>query len=210
MTVSAGRPLRISLAWTDYPAIEFSSRTLVNDLDLEVQPPSGPILRGNATAALTPSCRDSLTSADRCNNVESLEIAAPEAGVYVVRVRGTAIPLGPQPFALAARAQAIADAALDAPVLDPIAGGGPVLSLNWSAVDGAISYQVEESEASDFSQIVRSFTATTTDLAVVEQVGTYWFRVRACLPDRCGPTSNAQSATVTNPPHVFFGPMVTN
>ena len=59
LNVSAGAPLRISLAWTDYPASPIAGRTLVNDLDLEVQPPGGPVLRGNATADLAPSCRDS-------------------------------------------------------------------------------------------------------------------------------------------------------
>jgi hypothetical protein len=139
-----------------------------------------------------------------------VEIAAPQAGVYVVRVRGAAIPQGPQPFALAARARAIGDAELGSPVLQPIADGGPALELSWSIVAGATSYQVEESTSSNFAQIARTFAATSTNLTVVEQVGTHWFRVRACLPDRCGPTSNAQSATVTSAPQRLFGPMVTN
>src|SRR4029079_9843413 len=95
--VSAGAALRLSLAWTDYPASPIAGRTLVNDLDLEVQPPSGPLLRGNMSADLAASCRDTISGADRCDNVESLEVGAPEAGIYTVRVRGAMVPQGPQP-----------------------------------------------------------------------------------------------------------------
>src|SRR4029079_9547522 len=102
--VSAGAALRLSLAWTDYPASPIAGRTLVNDLDLEVQPPSGPLLRGNLAAELTAGCRDSTSGADRCENVESVEVPPPEAGVCIVRVRVATVPQGPQPFALVARA----------------------------------------------------------------------------------------------------------
>jgi subtilisin family serine protease len=110
LRVDGGEPLRVTLAWTDYPAAAFAgARALVNDLDLEIRAPNGEVVRGNASAALQPSCRDG--GADRCNNVESAAIAKPAAGYYTVTVRGAAVIAGPQPFALAARAGAIVERA---------------------------------------------------------------------------------------------------
>src|SRR4030095_9620261 len=98
--------------------------------------------------------------ADRCNNVESVEVAAPQAGTYMVRVRGVAVPQGPQPYAVVARARSIADTSLGVPTLQPIAGGGPVLALTWSSVAGAATYQVVESAEADLNDIRRTFTTT--------------------------------------------------
>ena len=210
LKVSAGAPLRISLAWTDYPASPISGRTLVNDLDLEVQPPSGPLLRGNLAANLALSCRDSTSGADRCDNVESLEIAAPEAGVYIVRVRGATVPQGPQPFALAARAREIGDAALGVPALQPIAGSGPLLALSWSAIAGTTFYQVEQSESSDFATFTRISTTASANLSRLADLGTHWFRVRACTAAGCGSAGNAQSVTVTSPPKRHYLQLMLN
>jgi Bacterial pre-peptidase C-terminal domain len=209
LNVSAGVPLRVSLAWTDYPASPISSRTLVNDLDLEVQPPSGPLLRGNTTADLVASCRDAASGADRCNNVESLEIAAPEAGVYTVSVRGAAVPQGPQPFALAARAYTIGDAALGAPTLQAIAGS-PLVSLNWSAVASATFYQVEQSDSADFTELAHISTVAGTSLSSLADQGTHWFRVRACTPSACGAASDPQIADITSPPKRDYLQLVLN
>ncbi len=84
---AATSPLRITLVWTDYPSLTSASVNLVNDLDLTVQPPSGPLLRGNGTT-------------DRRNNVEGVDIASPAAGSYTITVTGYNIPNGPQPFAI--------------------------------------------------------------------------------------------------------------
>ncbi|HEU5101577.1 MAG TPA: S8 family serine peptidase [Roseiflexaceae bacterium] len=200
LNVSAGAPLRISLAWTDYPASPVASRTLVNDLDLELQLPGGEVLLGNAAAELASGCRDSASGADRCDNIESLEIAAPQSGVYTVRVRGAVVPQGPQPFAIAARAREVGDAALGAPTLQPIGGEGPLLELSWSAVAGASFYQIEQSASSDFAQATQIRTAASPNLNSLAELGTLWFRVRACTAAGCGPASTPQSATVTSAP----------
>ncbi len=210
VNVSAGMPLRVSLAWTDYPASPIAGRTLVNDLDLEVQPPSGPLLRGNATAELAASCRDSSSGADRCDNVESLEIAVPEAGVYVVRVRGVTVPQGPQPFALAARAREIDDTVLGVPALQPILGGGPLLNLSWGAIAGASFYQIEQSESNDFATFTPIGVAANTHLNDLANVGTHWFRVRACIANGCGIASNIQSVAVVSPPKQHYLQLMLN
>ncbi|MEN6372821.1 MAG: S8 family serine peptidase [Armatimonadota bacterium] len=86
--VSGASPLRVTLAWTDYPASAGASIALVNDLDLKVTTPSGVTYYGNGTI-------------DRRNNVEGVDFTAnPAVGMYTITVTGYNIPYGPQPYAL--------------------------------------------------------------------------------------------------------------
>ena len=114
------------------------------------------------------------------------------------------------PFALAARAQNVTD--LQPPsgtVLQPIdTSGDPALALNWLAAPGATGYQVESSDSGDFATVSFTQTVTATTLTLVEDVGTHFFRVRACNSAGCGSYSNVQPATVTRPPRKVFLPAV--
>lgn len=89
--VNPGKPLKVTLVWTDYPASPAAAKALVNDLDLIVRGPDGRELLGNHMLGATP---------DRANNVEQVQIAAPVAGSYSVTVRAQNVPQGPQRFAL--------------------------------------------------------------------------------------------------------------
>ncbi len=82
-------PLRVTLVWTDYPGNPGASRTLVNDLDLEVVSPTGTVYRGNGS------------SADRVNVIESVFLDQAASGQWTVRVKGYNVPQGSQPFAVA-------------------------------------------------------------------------------------------------------------
>jgi hypothetical protein len=99
--VNAG-PLRIILAWTDYPGSLSAAKALVNNLDLEVIAPDGTHYYGNAGlyGAGNSCLRDGKW--DKCNNVEGVLIPVSKVGEYTVIVHGVNIPQGPQPFALAA------------------------------------------------------------------------------------------------------------
>jgi hypothetical protein len=205
LIVGAGAPLRLSLAWTDYPGAPNAGKALVNDLDLEVQTPEGVLIRGNALAALPADCRDAQTGADRCDNAESVDITAPVAGIYTVRVRAAKLPQATQPFALVGRARTITDRVLDPPVLQPIpSGGGAAVKLSWNAIQGATFYTVEQSTTSDFAVVTRTYSASEPSTAIVEDVGTYWFRVRACTLGGCSVPSNARSAAVAVPAHRLY------
>ncbi|KAF5421255.1 MAG: Subtilase family protein, partial [Candidatus Methanocomedens sp.] len=78
--------LKITLVWTDYPAAAYAVTTLVNNLDLAVTGP-GDTDYGNGAP-------------DSVNNVEQVELSSPPVGLYTIKVSGTNIPQGPQPFAL--------------------------------------------------------------------------------------------------------------
>jgi hypothetical protein len=98
LQVAAGQPLRVTLAWTDFPSTPAASVNLNNDLDLVVSGPSGTFL-GNVFAS---SQSTTGGTADRRNNVEQVAINAPAAGSYTITVRAFNVPSSAQPFALVA------------------------------------------------------------------------------------------------------------
>ncbi|AFV23192.1 KP-43 peptidase [Methanolobus psychrophilus R15] len=79
-------PLRITLAWTDYPGGGAYANGLVNNLDLVVIGPEGTYYGNGAL--------------DSINNVEGVELASPAAGIYTIIVSGANVPEGPQNFSL--------------------------------------------------------------------------------------------------------------
>ncbi|MBS3816617.1 MAG: S8 family serine peptidase [Candidatus Thermoplasmatota archaeon] len=105
-----GKPLNITLTWTDKKAAGGDDPTLKNDLNLEVVSPSGDIYRGNgfpvdangnSTSSYTepnigamPRFDNNSDDADDLNTVENVFIpaSAVETGEYTVRVRGFNIP----------------------------------------------------------------------------------------------------------------------
>jgi subtilase family serine protease len=95
---SGGKPLKVTLVWTDYPGAEGATKALVNDLDLTVTAPDGTTYIGNVFSG-----GESTTggSADRLNVEEQVLLANSGAGTYTITVAGYNIPNGPQPFALA-------------------------------------------------------------------------------------------------------------
>lgn len=98
------QPLAITLAWTDYPASLAAERTLVNNLNLRVVTPSGETLNGNDFFHYPYD-----DEVDNLNNVEQVWIKHPEEGVYTVTVEGYNVPMGPQPYALAANGELVSD-----------------------------------------------------------------------------------------------------
>ncbi|MDO7849347.1 S8 family serine peptidase [Hymenobacter sp. M29] len=106
IVVPAGQQqLKITLAWSDPEAAANASQALVNDLDLE-------LLDGNAAQRWLPwglstaPRADSLAlparrRPDHLNNVEQITLAAPAPGICFLKVRGFAVPQGPQAFSLA-------------------------------------------------------------------------------------------------------------
>lgn len=94
---NSAEPLRVTLVWTDPPAVAGASFAAVNNLDLEVLSPLGELFFGNVFKngqSAKGGARD-----DR-NNVEQVSVVHPPAGTWVVRVKGTAVNQGTQGFAL--------------------------------------------------------------------------------------------------------------
>jgi hypothetical protein len=96
---SAARPLKVTLAWSDYPASVNASFTPVNNLDLVVEGPGGVTYLGNV---FVNGVSGTGGSADALNNLEQVLIPAPAPGVWHARVLATGVNQGPQGFALVA------------------------------------------------------------------------------------------------------------
>ncbi len=98
--VDSEQRLRVTLVFADVPAALAAASAPVNDLNLEVEGPGGLFL-GNvfnvpSGVSVTGGAADSL------NNVECIVLDAPAAGDWTVRVRGRAVPEGPQGYAVVA------------------------------------------------------------------------------------------------------------
>lgn len=94
LTLRAGEPLEVALAWTDPVAVGAGGTALVNDLDLEVVDPHSIAHFGNAGL--------NGPAPDRVNNVEKVVIESPVAGEWIVRVRASEVGAGRQGFAVVA------------------------------------------------------------------------------------------------------------
>lgn len=96
ITVAAGQPLKVSLAWTDPPGSAAAAVALVDDLDLEVVGPDSTLYRGNQwNGALSGGTKQSAanpTASDTLNNLEGVLLLSPAAGNYTVRVKGANVP----------------------------------------------------------------------------------------------------------------------
>ncbi|QHI67935.1 S8 family serine peptidase [Tichowtungia aerotolerans] len=89
LNVTGTNGLSTTLVWSDPPASLLSSLQLVNDLDLILISPSGVTNRPNG-----------LVSADHTNNVEQVDLAVCETGLWTMVVSGYSVPEGPQSYAL--------------------------------------------------------------------------------------------------------------
>ncbi|MEJ5310564.1 MAG: S8 family serine peptidase [Anaerolineae bacterium] len=89
----------VSLAWDDFEATFNANPTLINNLDLELVAPSGEIWYPWILNPATPSA-NATRAVDNRNNQEMVQVPTPEVGTWLVRVRGTTVPQGPQDYSL--------------------------------------------------------------------------------------------------------------
>jgi hypothetical protein len=94
---TSAEPLKVTLAWTDFPSTPAASVNLNNDLDLIVTGPTGTVWKGNVFSGGASATGG---SADRRNTLEQVLLNSPATGVYTVTVRSFNVPNGPQPFAV--------------------------------------------------------------------------------------------------------------
>lgn len=112
-TVTAGEPLKVTLAWTDFPSTPAASINLVNNLNLRVTGPTGTLWLGNVFASGQSTTGG---TADSRNTLEQVLLNAPASGTYTVTVRSATVPNGPQPFALVVTGNAVEGAGGPPPV----------------------------------------------------------------------------------------------
>lgn len=138
--------LKVMLYWADAPADPVATKTLVNDLDLEVTDPANniryPYILDPAPANVT---NPATTGPDHLNNTEQVVINNPQPGNYTIRIKGTLIPQGPQRYVL------VYDFVPRGIQIKAPAGGVPVAAIDtmriyWDATDDPNSFTIEYSE----------------------------------------------------------------
>jgi subtilisin family serine protease len=110
-----GGPLKITLVWNDAPGNPMAGPDLVNNLDLVVTSPEAVTYIGNHFGGGW--TLQGGGQADRTNNVENVYIQTAAPGIWTVEVRGTNVPVSPnpnlpggtQPFALVVDYQGASD-----------------------------------------------------------------------------------------------------
>ena len=100
--------LRITLAWDDAPASPLPVSALVNDLDLIVTDPAGDRWFPWTIDPADPGAPATRSGEDHRNNMEQVSVTDPMTGAWRVQIRGTAVPVGPQEYALSATPSPIA------------------------------------------------------------------------------------------------------
>ncbi len=88
--------LKVLVYWQDPPASVMATKTLVNDIDLEVVDPSSMvILPAILDTAYSNVNNPATQGADHVNNIEQVVINSPATGNYDIRIKGTAITQNP-------------------------------------------------------------------------------------------------------------------
>ena len=105
LTIPAGvRQAKIMLYWPEAPASELAPRALINDLDLTMKASDNTVYlpwKLNPTPNTVLLNTPAIKGRDSLNNVEQVSIDSPTAGIYTIRIAGTEVPMGPQPFYIA-------------------------------------------------------------------------------------------------------------
>ncbi len=165
--VAGGAPLDVTLAWTDAPNLApAGTPSLVNNLDLFVESPSGAFYVGNnMNTRAAPQLAGAETIAnveayDVRNNVERVRVLAPETGTWTIRVFATPVAVGNQGFALAASGR-LGAGFVPGPGLFSDQAGSPAIS------------NVEVEAASGDTAVVRFDTSEPTTATATVGATTY-------------------------------------
>lgn len=95
--------LRVMITWTDYPAVQFSDWTLVNNLDMTMTDPVAfKWLPWKLNHYPDPDSLElqAFRGVDDRNNVEQITLDNPQSGTYTINIEGASIPQGPQNYSL--------------------------------------------------------------------------------------------------------------
>lgn len=113
IAVPAGAPsVKVTLVWDDPAGTVNANPALVNNLDLTLVEPNG--ITTHFPWVLSPAqpYKYATKGTDSINNVEQVYVTSPTSGTWTVRVKGTSVPQGPQPYSL------VAEYFVNAPVID--------------------------------------------------------------------------------------------
>jgi len=206
-------PFKVSLVWSDYPSTETATKNLVNNLDLTVTSPTGAVYSGNVFAN---GWSQTGGNADAVNNVENVYVQSAAAGTWTVKVTGTNVAQGPQPYALVVRAGAgptptpsptpvtPSPTGLAAPSnLAATANSATQVTLSWSySGSGQSGFRVERcsgKNCTNFALLTTVSNASARGYVDTNVTGRTTYRYRVQAYNAAGSSGFSNIATVTTP-----------
>ncbi|GMU42469.1 MAG: S8 family serine peptidase [Xanthomonadales bacterium] len=210
--VGAGQEFRATLAWFDPPGTPGAAGTaLVNNLDLEVIEGAN-TYRGNVVGGTGASANSTTGgSADTLNPLEQVRLTAPAAGIYTIRVKGTAVPgdgqtgSNRQGYGLAVSMAQCPTLVTAAPAALSASNNGGAVDVNGGLLAGATSYQLYRADGScagaatsDFQLVAHGNGPTISD---ARTQGGYQYAYKMRGADACGegPISACKDIVSTAP-----------
>jgi len=183
--VTGGGAFKVTLAWDDYEAdYGVPGKTLVNDLDLELEAPGGATYYPWILDPDNPSW-PATTGVDDLNNVEQVEVPSPAPGVWTIRVTASVMPEPNQDFSIVTSFGGSGEDPPPAPPtgLGAVPGTGEgEIDVSWdpNSEPDLSHYRIERDDDPGFT----SPTSFTTDPPFYTDSGltpgqTYWYRVFA-------------------------------
>ncbi len=142
------RELKVMVYWVDWEATAgISTRTLVNDLDIELEDPTATVYQPwvlNPTFDPVLLDQNAVRATDTLNNHEQITIDNPVAGNYQLTVTGTMVPQGPQMYFMTY------EFVTDEIVVTHPHGGekfvpGETERLRWDACDSTLTFDISYS-----------------------------------------------------------------
>jgi len=190
-----GGELMVTLVWDDYEGDYGAGGVmLVNDLDLELECPTGTIFRPWVLNPSNPSA-NATTGTDHLNNVEQVEVSSPDTGTWTVRVTATVMPEANQDFSIVtSHGAAASDPPPATPTgLDAAPGSGEgEIDVSWNANSepDLDYYMLERADNAGFTGS-SSFNVSSTSYtdSGLTPGDTYFYRLSAV--DDGGNTSGA-------------------
>lgn len=163
MVPPGAQNLKVSLVWTDTPAMPGADKALQNDLDLRVIDPESTVWYPwvlNSAASADSLKQPAVRAADHLNNIEQISVEEPAPGEYQVHITGFSVNTNKQSYALAYSWEPTGQFnwVYPGPNSSALAGKGAVLlwstnlsdsaaRLEWKSVDATTWQPVSDSVA---------------------------------------------------------------
>jgi len=161
--------LKVMLYWNDPAAAVFSTKTLVNDLDIEVTTPQQvKTLPKLLDAAPSKVDNAATTGADHINNIEQVVIDSPAAGDYTILVKGTAINQNPEQEYFVVYDAVPVETSITYPIGAEHVQQGDVMNISWDSFgneSNGFSVQYSTDNGGSWVDINTSVTADSRQLS---------------------------------------------
>jgi|GEM_PF-6500574 len=135
--------LKANLTWNDIPGPIYSVKTLINDLDIQLESPDGTISFPLILDGTSPD-QYAEPGVDTLNNIEQILIPNPVPGIYTARINGTSI--GSNSVAFTLSYNYVTD---HIRLINPVQGGtlvpGEEYPIFWESYEDCVPFKLEYS-----------------------------------------------------------------